>query len=154
MFSVSVFSFSKNKLNPNTPIVEKEKQRKHTRRRSKSTTAFMLGPGGQINQMANSKGRTVLKPRKNLLHSIKDKSAIKDSRGSTQRLELVGANTEGAKVVQVEDIKRKICVSDSSNVDNTVAEKKIRLDDAVSLGKVLEEHFRSAVVAKQPRQDQ
>lgn len=31
---------------------------------SKSTTAFMLGPGGQINQMANSKGRTVLEPRK------------------------------------------------------------------------------------------
>ena len=89
-----------------------------------------------------------------MLHSVKDKSAIKDSRGSTQRLELVGANTEGTKVVQVEDIKRKICVSDSSNVDNTVAEKKIRLDDAVSLGKVLEEHFRSAVVAKQPRQDQ
>ena len=89
-----------------------------------------------------------------MLHSVKDKSAIKDSKGSTQRLELVGANTEGAKVVQVEDIKRKICVFDSSNVDNTVAEKKIRLDDVVSLGKVLEEHFRSAVVAKQPRQDQ
>lgn len=83
-----------------------------------------------------------------MLHSVKDKSAIKDSKGSTQRLELVGANTEGTKVVQVEDIKRKICVFDSSNVDNTVAEKKIRLDDVVSLGKVLEEHFRSAVVAK------
>ncbi|KAK9984748.1 hypothetical protein SO802_034273 [Lithocarpus litseifolius] len=106
-----------------------------------STTALMLGPVEEITQMANLKGRIVLKPqkkkKKKVLHSLKDKSAIKKSKGSMQRLELVGAesaDTEGAKVVQVEDIKRKLCVFDSSNVENTVAEKKTRLDDAVSLG--------------------
>ena len=52
---------------------------------------------------------------------------------------------------QNEDSKQKMEAFEDTSKEVMVLAKKSKLEDVVSLGKVFEEQFRSAEVAKQPR---
>ena len=93
-------------------------------------------------------------PQKKPCSSAKGKKVHKESIGNGRRLEKTTVSQEEVMGDQIEDLKRKLCDFVKSNVVDTVPGKKLKLDDAVSLGKVFKDQFGSAEVAKQSRREQ
>ena len=98
--------------------------------------------------MANSKGGIVhVQPKKSGQYT-KGKGGCKGTKGTRPTKKKTEASEDMVMEIQKEEPKRKF--EGWTNSTTLGGEKKIRLDDAVSLGKMFEDQFGSAEVARQP----
>ena len=115
---------------------------------NKVSVAFVIGPGDNFTQVANSKGGIVHVQSKKSGQYTKGKSGCKGTKATGPRPKKTEASEDMVMEIQKEEPKRKFEGWTNSTISGV--EKKIKLDDVVSLEKVFEDQFRSAEVARQP----
>lgn len=105
---------------------------------------------GEVSNSIKRNIRGITKPGK----TTKGENVKNESKRTRKRME----KSEGSKEVEMGDpnelIKRKLDVLKDTGEADIVLAKRSKLEDVVSLGKVFEEQFGSAEVAKQCRQNQ
>ena len=115
---------------------------------NKVPIAFVMGLGDNFTQVANSKGGIVhVQPKKSGQYT-KGKGSCKGTKGTGPRPKKIEAFEDMVMEIQKEEPKRKF--EGWTNSTTSGVEKKIKLDDAVSLGKVFDDQFGSVEVARQP----
>ena len=120
----------------------------------KAISVFALGPGDVITEALNPTRRNIRGKTKKQGKSVNGENVKKDSKGTGKRLEISPGFKEVVMGDQNEYTKRKLDdIKNTEEVDTVVA-KRAKLEDAMFLGKVFEEQFGSAKVAKQPRRTQ
>ena len=117
---------------------------------SKVPVAFVMGLGDNFTQVANRKGGIVhVQPKKSGQYT-KGKGGCKGTKGIAKKKKKKTETFEDMVVeIQKEEPKRKF--EGWTNSTTSGSEKKIKLDDVMSLGKVFKDQFGSAEVARQPR---
>ena len=120
----------------------------------KATPTFVLGSGDGISETLNSGKRNVRGTTKKNCKPAEGEGVKKDSKGTWKHLEKSPVFEEVVMGDQNEDSKRKLEAFKDTKEEVMVLTKKSKLEDAVSLGKVFEEQFGSAEVAKQTRRKQ
>ena len=107
-----------------------------------------------ITEALNPTRRNIRGKTKKQGKSVNGENVKKDSKGTGKRLEISPGFKEVVMGDQNEYTKRKLDdIKNTEEVDTVVA-KRAKLEDAMFLGKVFEEQFGSAKVAKQPRRTQ
>lgn len=105
---------------------------------------------GEVSNSIKRNIRGITKPGK----TTKGENVKNKSKRTRKQME----KSEGSKEVEMGDpnelIKRKLDVLKDTGEADIVLAKRSKLEDVVSLGKVFEEQFGSAEVAKQCRQNQ
>ena len=119
----------------------------------KVNSVFALGPGDVITEVLNPTRRTIRGKTKKQ-GSANSVHVKKVSQGTEKQLEISPGFKEVVMGDQKGDTKRKLDDTEITEEADTMVAKRAKLDDAVFLGKVFEEQFGSAEVAKQPRRTQ
>ena len=120
----------------------------------KAISIFALGPGDVIIEALNPTRRNIRRKTKKHGKSAKGENVKKDSKGTGKCLEISPGFKEVVMGDQNEDTKRKLDDFENTEEADTVVAKSAKLEDVVFLGKVFEEQYGLAEVAKQPRRTQ
>ena len=120
----------------------------------KATPTFVLGSRDGISETLNSGKKNVRGMTKKNCKLAKGEGVKKDSKGTWKHLEKSPVFEEAVIGDQNDDSKWKLEAFKDTKEEVMVLAKKSKLEDTVSLGKVFEELFGSAEVAKQTRRKQ
>ena len=116
----------------------------------KAISVFALGPGDVITEALNPTRRNIRGKTKEQGKSANGVNVKKDSKGTRKHLEISLGFKEVVMGDQNGDTKRKLDDIENTEEADTVVAKRAKLEDAMFLGKVFEEQFGLAEVAKQP----
>ena len=118
---------------------------------NKVPVAFVMGLGDNFTQVANRKGGIVhVQPKKSGQYT-KGKGGCKGTKVIAKKKKKKKTETFEDMVVEIQKEEPKRKFEGWTNSTTSGSEKKIKLDDVMSLGKVFKDQFGSAEVARQPR---